>query len=625
MKRMIAKILITALMIGCLSGCNNTGSKDGQASSSPFGAITGSSAESDTASKDNEKSEAAEESSEESSAAEKESEDESSEDIEAQTLQKAAELAEDEKYADAISLIKNNDLISGNEDVYESYCEDYKDQLFSKIDDQISEGNYLETLNMFKEALRVLDEDEEINAKREECLGLYITDVVSKAETALESEDKDGAIEIIDEALSYFPENDILLDEKEKIESGEAGSDAEVSVAEGESDLVEPTETVALGKSTVKDGDDNDSAEKAQSITLGDSIEGSISVEGDIDFYSFTLKQSGIVTLNMKSYMKYYCIYIYDEAGTEVWYTNENEYNSTVGFRQDDNKIALEKGTYSFKITGNRYSTYSASTGNYELKTSFESAMANEQESNNNAGEANKIVLAQTINGLIASNDRMDFYQFTIDNSGKISLDVTSYMKYYTIIIYDTEGTELWKTNDNEYNSTVGFRNDKYGIYLEKGTYYIRVTGYKYDGTDYPSTGKYTIKTGYTNAKATETEPNNAAEQANEIKFNTEVVGLIGSNDTFDFYKIKLNSSKGMNIDFTSYMQYYTISIYDTSGNELWNTDNNEYNSTAGFRTDTHKIDLEKGTYYIKITGYLWANDTTYYSRGTYKFTLALT
>lgn len=62
----------------------------------------------------------------------------------------------------------------------------------------------------------------------------------------------------------------------------------------------------------VSDSGSNDSLQTAQPVSLGDSISGKISPKGDVDFYSFQLTQSGKVTLDMKAYMEYYSLLLYD-------------------------------------------------------------------------------------------------------------------------------------------------------------------------------------------------------------------------------------------------------------------------------------------------------------------------
>ena len=559
-------------------------------------------------------------------------------------LEQVSALAKDEKYSEAIKLLRENSRIADNEDIYKLYCYEYKKQLFDETSNMAADNDYIGAVNKLKESSSVLTNDEDIIAKQNEYQTLYVSDMIEQAESWLKLKNFEDAKKMIDDALRNFPDNTELIAENEKIQSemkktGQDSSQESSETSKEESsknqpessensgsDLSEPSGTVKLGTSTVKDNDNNNVSENAQKITLGDTIDGSIAPEGDIDFYAFELEQSGRITLNMKSYMRYYTLTLYDVSGSQIWNSENNEYNNTVGFRQDNITTDLEKGKYFFKVTGYKYLDRSGgyvSTGNYQLKTSFESANANETEWNNSVDTANKINLGETIHGLIAKNDGIDFYQFTLSDSGTVSLDITSYLEYYTLVIYDMEGNQLWYTNRNEYNATVGFRNDKYQVSLEKGTYYLRAAGYRVGDNDGYGihTGKYMIVTGYTNANATEMEPNNSVAQANEISFNEEVVGLIGWNDSWDFYKFNVAKTGNVNINITSYMKYYTLNIYNTEGKEVFKTDRNEYNATAGFRTDIHQVDLEKGSYYLKVTGYKYNEEDS--SKGTYKFTLS--
>ncbi len=117
----------------------------------------------------------------------------------------------------------------------------------------------------------------------------------------------------------------------------------------------------------VSDSGDNDSAGTAQSFTLGDTISGQIAPEKDVDYYKFTLTESGRVTLDITSYIKYYTLEIYDTDGKELWYSDYNRYNDTVGFREDVHTIDLEAGVYYLKVTGYSRGTADASTGNYTI------------------------------------------------------------------------------------------------------------------------------------------------------------------------------------------------------------------------------------------------------------------
>lgn len=117
---------------------------------------------------------------------------------------------------------------------------------------------------------------------------------------------------------------------------------------------------------------------------------------------------------------------------------------------------------------------------------------------------------------------------------------MTAYMRYYCIRIYETDGTEIWYTDSNEWNETVGYRRDEYNIYLEKGTYYIQINGYRREDYD-KVTGEYTCRTSFTSSGVTNREDDNSFADANNITIGDKIVGQISANDDFDTYKFTLS------------------------------------------------------------------------------------
>ena len=382
--------------------------------------------------------------------------------------------------------------------------------------------------------------------------------------------------------------------------------------------------TLPAAAATTNETENNDTFATADTVAVGNTIEGKISKNGDVDIYKMTLSSSGRVTLKMESHMQYYTIHIYDTDGNQLWYTDCNEWNENVGFRADSYKVDLEKGTYYIKVTGYQYGESWASTGNYTLGTAFTASGANVAEPNNSIAQAKPISFGQTIKGQIALNDRYDFYKVVLSSSGRVTLNMKSYMQYYTLQVYDTDGNQLWYTDCNEWNENVGFRADSYKVDLEKGTYYIKVTGYWSSNNDWDaSTGVYTLGTVFTASGANVAEPNNSIAQAKPVSFGQTIKGQIALNDRYDFYKIRLTSKMKLKIAMNSYMQYYTLHIYNPSGKELWSTGYNEWNKDRGRRSDSHYIDLPAGTYYIKVTGYWSSNNDWDASTGNYNFRLS--
>lgn len=360
--------------------------------------------------------------------------------------------------------------------------------------------------------------------------------------------------------------------------------------------------------------------ENAMALAIGSSVSNTITEDNRERVYRFSLAKSGRFTINITSYMQFYCMKIYDSSGTEIWYTDRNEWNSNLQYRSDEHQIDLINGSYYLKVNGYLYGTSYASTGNYTFSTSFTDAGETYPEPNDDFMTAATVSVSGTIRGQIAENDSYDIYQFTVPQDGRISLQMTSYMKYYCINLYDGTGDEIWYTDRNEWNSNLQYRTDTYRIDLLSGKYYIRINGYLY-GTSYASTGNYMLGMNYTSAGATFLEPNNDFTTAVLLNSGSSVTGQIALNDRFDMFRFSLLKKQNIRLHMTSYMQYYTISVYNNAGEEQWYTDWNEWNENVGYRQDVYTInELQAGTYYIRVTGYYYG--TAYASTGTYRLML---
>ena len=367
----------------------------------------------------------------------------------------------------------------------------------------------------------------------------------------------------------------------------------------------------------------NNSIPEANLISTNGTVYGNISVSGDEDYYQLNLSSSGRLTIKINSFMKYYCAFIYDDDGERLWYTDDNGWVSTTQKRSDTYTLDLEEGTYYLKINGYRRNDWDASTGSYNFSVSFAASGANIAEPNNSIAEAKEISFNLTVKGQIAINDKDDYYAFTLPSSGRITLKVNSFMQYYCAVIYNTDGDKLWHTDDNGWISTTKKRSDTYTLDLEKGTYYLKIDGYRYSTSTWDtSTGNYNFNLKFAASGANIAEPNNNIAEAKRIKIGSTVKGQIAINDRDDYYVFTISSSGRITFKFNSFMQYYCAIIYNTDGDTLWYTDNNGWISTTQKRSDTYTIDLEKGTYYLKIDGYRYSTSTWDTSTGNYNFNL---
>ena len=241
----------------------------------------------------------------------------------------------------------------------------------------------------------------------------------------------------------------------------------------------------------------NNDFSTANSIYIGQTVNGQIAINDSSDLYKLSLSTAGCLQLDITSYMTYYMIEIFDEAGSRVWYTDNNAWNGNLKYRSDIHKMDLMAGTYYIKVTGARIQnsiwTDDYSTGNYTFSLSFQTANETFAEPNNDFTTANRIYLGQTINGQIACNDSKDIYVFSLTADTGVTLQVDSYMTYYTVEIYDVNGKLVWYTDDNYWNESVRYCKDIYDTELSAGQYYMCVSGHRYKGSSGWSTGNYTI------------------------------------------------------------------------------------------------------------------------------------
>lgn len=239
----------------------------------------------------------------------------------------------------------------------------------------------------------------------------------------------------------------------------------------------------------------NNDFSTASNLMIGKTIKGLIAENDGYDVYKVNLKQSGKLKIKFTSYMKYYCINLYDESGAEIWNTANNEWKEQTKKRSDNYELNLEKGIYYIEVNGYESGEYNKSTGLYEFSMSFINAKATKSEPNDEFSTAKNIKTGEKVVGQIAINDDYDFYKLNLKSTQKLMFHMTSYMKYYCINIYDKDGNKIWDKDFNTWDENLKRRNDKHELTLKKGLYYVEINGYEWD--DYnKSTGTYnfTIK-----------------------------------------------------------------------------------------------------------------------------------
>ena len=333
----------------------------------------------------------------------------------------------------------------------------------------------------------------------------------------------------------------------------------------------------------------------AMAIEMGFTYNGAMTETNIADFYRFTLPSSGCLTLSATAKMEYVYYYLYDASGNQRWESNPH-WNSTTRESVISPDLHLLSGTYylAVKKDGSR-------NGEYNFRMIFESAnetFHEEQGNTNNSIEnASEVPFETTVLGQLAINDSKDFYKFVLSTSGKVSLSATAKMEYLYYYLYDVTGNQLWKSNPH-WNSTTMENTISSDLYLISGTYYLVM---EKDGSRF---GNYGFSLSFESANETFYEEqgntNNSIENANEVAFDTTVLGQLAINDTKDFLKIILPTSGRVSLFATAKMEYLYYYLYNENGNQLWKT-NPHWNSTTRENTINPTLDLIKGTYYLAL------------------------
>lgn len=343
------------------------------------------------------------------------------------------------------------------------------------------------------------------------------------------------------------------------------------------------------------------SARATSNLTLGNSVTGHVSDSNNTNVYRFTVSTPGKVTLNMMSYVERYTMILYDSSGKEIWSRWNQHWNSSLEYINDVWNLYLEKGTYSLAISG-----YNGKE-KYILKTSYSSCGVNVYEPNNSFNNAVNVNFGTNYVGIFAPNDEFDNFHFTLLKSGRVTFQITSYIKTYTYILYDKWGKELKGDWNVHWNESQGYITKTYSFDLEEGDYYIKIQG----GGSGDLGGRYKAKFNFKSANATNTEPDNTYLTGTKLNMGQYYYGQIALNDSHDIYKFSLSSKTTLKINFTSYMKACYIRIIDDNGNEVW-WDSVYWNESQGYISKIYSNTLDAGDYAIQV-------EQCYDATGTYK------
>lgn len=171
---------------------------------------------------------------------------------------------------------------------------------------------------------------------------------------------------------------------------------------------------------------------------------------------------------------------------------------------------------------------------------------AQEKEPNDTIVTANSISVNTDVYGTTNSNDREDWYKFTISQDGYVWIDFThdyGRTNHFVRLYYYDGYEENYYWNMKVYDDAEKDSSPKKG--LPAGTYYVSI---ERDGID---TSNYSFKVNFKAANDWEKEFNDSIATPNTISVGKTVYGSTHLNDTYDWYKFTINQDGYVWIDFT--------------------------------------------------------------------------
>ena len=412
----------------------------------------------------------------------------------------------------------------------------------------------------------------------------------------------------------------------ENTESTQATEDSEMTDdTESTEALIGDTEAADTEKEESedilkKDGNVNPGSTyaAATSIGLNTTYNATTSSTSRRHWYKFTMSKAGMVQLKFahanlsgtNNSAAWKIDFIADQYGSAM-VSVDSSFSDT---QNQTAKIGLEAGTYYVQITGNIGFTTAGSAA-YSFSVQYEDTYCETEQNNTIATADNYDRLGQTITGSISSASDTDYYKITSTTkgylsfqlqhdkvSGRLSTDI------YSVAVCDAAGNTMYtmtSKKDEEKTESVNFG-------LDAGTYYLKVSGIPYldaagslavQGANGET---YKLKASWTNADNWESESNDDINTADTMTSGKAVYGsLYGVSDS-DYYGfqttkdgyivINLQHSK---VTGRQNKAIYAVTVCDTSGNSIYEMTGKAEDES----TDSIKLGLSAGKYYIKVAG----------------------
>lgn len=303
------------------------------------------------------------------------------------------------------------------------------------------------------------------------------------------------------------------------------------------------------------------------------------------DYYKFTLDKTSDLKVVLGN--------LYEDANLELLNNNgQLLQRSTASGSANEfiSKTKLSAGDYYLRVYPADFEIFTP----YDLTLNVKEAKPADFAGNNRRRARNMGVLdaPETFNDFVGDSDKHDYYKFEIKENSQLDIFLDNLSDDANLKLRNSRGRVIEKSISR------GDRDESISTELDPGKYYLEVyRGRRGADTEYELS-----------FDATAVEPDlagNSRAQARNIgvlnggkTFND----FVGSNDTEDYYKFRLNETSDVELVLSGLSEDADLKLLGSNGQLLQSFPENGTKQELIFDT------LSKGTYYVQISPYFGAN-----------------
>lgn len=350
--------------------------------------------------------------------------------------------------------------------------------------------------------------------------------------------------------------------------------------------------------------EENDGYGTATGISVNKEYKGANQSVSDRDYYKFSLNTAGRVKINfqhpvLQDNNRYWDVYLRSENSEELLRMETTGAESS----SSSAEIGLPAGVYYIEI-----SMYYFSDETYCFNVDYSVSNYWESEFNGGFADADSVSLNTNYSGANQFGSDDDYYRFTLNSSGKISIDFSHPFldeanPCWRIYVYEEHAEELlfFEVKGTERKVTSA------ELGLPAGDYYLLVDAF------YFNSATYTFKINYVKSNKWETEKNDGYAAADTITVGTPYFGAIQRYEDVDYYRFSLGNKKDIEINFKHLnlkdsSTYWRVRMYNSKAEEITSF------LVSGIATNitTQTFTLGAGTYYVSVERYSSFDASTY-------------